>query len=79
MRGEESSGVLFQVDVKAATVKALLLRFRDGGEEWVPRSQILPGGELPASIGKGAAGTIMIAEWLANEKLLSHLAATKVA
>ena len=55
------------VEVVAVSVKAALCRYEDV-EAWVPFSQVLDDSEIYAGCKVGDTGTIVIPEWLAQEK-----------
>jgi hypothetical protein len=52
-------------EIVAQTEKALLVRFEDGEELWIPLSQVADPDEYHAEMG---GGTISITEWLARQK-----------
>lgn len=52
-------------EIVAETDKALLIRFEDGREEWMPLSQIAD----PDSYKKGDRnGTISLTDWIVHQK-----------
>lgn len=56
------------VQALRATGRALLVRFCDGDEVWVPKSLIGPDSEVEEP---GDEGDLSVAEWWADEKELS--------
>lgn len=52
-------------EIIAETDKALLVRFDDETEEWIPLSQIADPDEYHAEMG---GGTISITKWLVEQK-----------
>jgi hypothetical protein len=52
-------------EILAETEKALLVRFDEDCEEWIPLSQVADPDEYHAEMG---AGTISITEWIAKQK-----------
>ena len=60
--------VLFEdVEVLATTDLALLCDI-EGDEHWIPKSQILNGGDLQDDAEKGDKGELVIPEWLAVDE-----------
>jgi hypothetical protein len=55
------------VTVVKSTDKALLVEV-DGSEAWVPKSQLQQGGTITEDSEEGAAGTLVVPRWLAEEK-----------
>jgi hypothetical protein len=53
--------------VKQATNKALLCEI-EGDEYWIPLSQIRHGGDVTPDSGKGDEGTIIMTQWIAEQK-----------
>lgn len=53
---------VFGTEVKAETDKAILVKMKDQGEHWIPKSQI----KSRVTIGKTVE--LSIPEWLAEEK-----------
>jgi hypothetical protein len=58
------------VIVEHTTAAALLCDFGDGDKHWIPRSQILEDSEIEKKAHKGDEGTLVIPQWLAEEKEL---------
>lgn len=52
-------------EILRETDKALLVRFEDGEEHWIPLSQIADSDDYSEG---DVNGTISITEWIANEK-----------
>jgi hypothetical protein len=55
------------VEVVAVSAKAVLVRYEDV-EDWVPFSQVLDDSEIYSGCQIGDTGTLVIPEWLAQEK-----------
>lgn len=60
-------------EVIAETDAALLVlldpaHVRDGGEHWVPKSQINDDSELRANHDRGERGTLIVKRWLAEAR-----------
>jgi len=69
--GEET--VVFEVEVRRASEKALLCSFMDptgerGPEFWIPRSQISADSEVPSDATGGEIGPLTISKWIAEQK-----------
>lgn len=52
------------------TEKALLVRFEDGREEWIPKGQIDDASEV-FDAGDNRAGRLVVTEWIAERKGLA--------
>ena len=48
-----------------ATDRAVLIKFDDGNEDWIPRTQISTESEV---YDKGTEGTVVITKWLAEQR-----------
>lgn len=70
MKAADSNVELEVERVKRVTAKALLCEI-DGVDFWVPKSQVLDGGQVDAESEEGAAGTILVTEWWATERGLN--------
>jgi len=62
---EDDEGVEIEGEVLAVTDKAILLNLENGGQEWIPKSQILDGEEFP---DKGDHIELTITTWIAEQK-----------
>jgi hypothetical protein len=49
------------------TDKAILVKFADGSEHWIPKSQLQPGSEVRA---RGDEGDVVISQWFADNSNL---------
>jgi hypothetical protein len=49
---------------------AILVRFEDGREEWIPKSQIADDSEV-FDADENRAGTLVVTEWIAEQKGLA--------
>lgn len=56
-----------EVVIKAVTDLAFLMEI-DGDDHWIPKSQILDGGNFDDDSELGDQGELLIPEWLAIEK-----------
>jgi hypothetical protein len=53
-----------EVEVKHVTEKAMLLKFPDGEEHWIPKSQI----EETSVDEKGDTGTVVLKKWICEQR-----------
>lgn len=65
--GFEETAVIRGVTVLRATERALLCDV-DGDEVWIPKSQPDDDSELTEDSDEGDCGTLVIPQWLADEK-----------
>ncbi len=67
MKAADSAVELEVERVQATTDKALLCQI-DGVDYWIPKSQVLDGGDLDAQADVGAEGTILVTERWARDR-----------
>lgn len=58
--------VQLEVEVLRESDKALLVRTDDGGEAWIPKSQIHDDSEVYSL--KSSPGTMIVSRWIAEQK-----------